>query len=91
VRGWLRETTGGLPRTFWFLWAGTLINRVGLFVVLYLAIYLTRELGFSQSRAGLILGLYGAGGGIGTMIGGVLADRGVASPRWSPPIWAPQH
>jgi MFS family permease len=73
--GWLRETTGGLPRTFWYLWAGTLINRVGSFVVLFLAIYLTRELGFSQSRAGLILGLYGAGGAIGTLAGGVLADR----------------
>jgi MFS family permease len=75
VRGWLRQTTGGLPRTFWYLWTGTLINRIGSFVILYLAIYLTRELGYSQSRAGLILGLYGAGGAVGTVIGGVLADR----------------
>jgi MFS family permease len=75
VRGWLRQTTGGLPRTFWYLWSGTLINRIGSFVILYLAIYLTRELGYSQSRAGLVLGLYGAGGAVGTLIGGVLADR----------------
>jgi MFS family permease len=75
VRSWLRETTSGLPRTFWLLWAGTLINRLGSFVIIFLAIYLTRELGFSQSRAGLVLGLYGAGGVAGTMLGGVLADR----------------
>jgi MFS family permease len=75
VRGWLRQAAGGLPRTFWFLWAGTLINRLGAFVVIFLAIYLTGERGFSQSQAGLVIGLYGAGGAIGTMTGGVLADR----------------
>ncbi len=75
VRGWLRDTTGGLPATFWYLWTGTLINRLGSFVVIFLAIYLTTERGFSQTRAGLVLGLYGAGGAAGTVIGGVLADR----------------
>ena len=75
MRGWLRQAAGGLPRTFWLLWAGTLINRLGAFVVIFLAIYLTGERGFSQSQAGLVIGLYGAGGAIGTMAGGVLADR----------------
>ena len=75
MRGWLQQTAGGLPRAFWYLWTGTLINRIGSFVILYLAIYLTRELGYSQSRAGLVLGLYGAGGAAGTLVGGVLADR----------------
>src|SRR5690349_13501228 len=75
VRGWLRQAAGGLPRQFWFLWTGTLINRVGSFAVLFLSIYLTAERGFSQSQAGLILGFYGVGGAIGTLGGGVLADR----------------
>jgi MFS family permease len=75
VLGWLRQVTGGLPRQFWFLWAGTLINRLGSFVVIYLAIYLTQQLGFSQSRAGLVIGCYGVGGIVGTLTGGVLADR----------------
>jgi MFS family permease len=75
VRGWLQQATGGLPRQFWFLWTGTLINRLGAFVVIYLAIYLTRALHFSQSQAGLVLGAYGVGGALGTMTGGVLADR----------------
>ncbi|WP_430780674.1 MDR family MFS transporter [Actinoplanes sp. G11-F43] len=75
MRGWLRQTAGGLPRQFWVLWAGTLINRLGSFVVLFLSIYLTSDRGFSQSQAGLVLGVYGVGGAIGTMGGGVLSDR----------------
>jgi MFS family permease len=75
VRGWFRQATGGLPRQFWVLWTGTLINRLGSFVVIFLAIYLTGARGFSQSQAGLVIGLYGVGGAIGTTIGGVLADR----------------
>jgi MFS family permease len=64
-----------MPRQFWFLWTGTLVNRLGAFVVIYLAIYLTQSLHFSQSEAGLVLGAYGVGGAVGTMTGGVLADR----------------
>ncbi|MEH0842679.1 MFS transporter [Micromonospora sp. CPCC 205711] len=75
MRGWFRDTTGGLPRTFWYLWTGTLINRLGSFVLVFLAIYLTRERGFSASQAGLVLGLWGVGGAVGTTIGGTLADR----------------
>ena len=75
MRGWLQQAAGGLPRQFWFLWTGTLINRLGAFVVIYLAIYLTQSLHFSQSQAGLVLGAYGVGGAAGTMTGGVLSDR----------------
>ncbi|SCG54185.1 Predicted arabinose efflux permease, MFS family [Micromonospora inositola] len=75
VRGWFRDTTGGLPRAFWYLWTGTLINRLGSFVLVFLAIYLTQERGFSASQAGLVLGLWGVGGAVGTTVGGTLADR----------------
>jgi MFS family permease len=75
VIGWLRQATGGLPRQFWLLFTGTLINRLGAFVVIYLAIYLTRQLGFSQTEVGLVLACYGVGGIAGTLTGGVLADR----------------
>lgn len=75
MREWWRQAAGGLPRTFWLLWTGTLINRLGGFVVIFLAIYLTGERGFSQSQAGLVIGAYGAGGAVGTMVGGVLTDR----------------
>jgi MFS family permease len=75
VRGWFRDTTGGLPAAFWYLWAGTLINRLGSFVLIFLAIYLTQARGFSEFEAGLVIGLWGAGGAVGTIVGGVLTDR----------------
>jgi MFS family permease len=64
-----------LPAAFWYLWTGTLINRLGAFVAPFLAIYLTQARGFSASYAGLVVGLYGAGGAAGVLLGGVLADR----------------
>ncbi|WP_433127476.1 MDR family MFS transporter [Micromonospora sp. CA-240977] len=75
MRSWFRDTTGGLPTTFWYLWSGTLINRLGSFVLVFLAIYLTQERGFSASQAGLVIGLWGVGGAFGTTVGGTLADR----------------
>jgi MFS family permease len=75
LRRWVGETVGGLPRPFWYLWVNTLINRVGSFVVIVLAIYLTQERGFTETFAGLVIGLWGAGGAVGVLIGGVLADR----------------
>jgi predicted MFS family arabinose efflux permease len=75
VRGWFRDTTGGLPRAFWYLWTGTLINRLGSFVLIFLAIYLTTQRGFSASETGLVIGLWGVGGAVGTTVGGTLADR----------------
>src|SRR3954453_6984710 len=75
MRGWLRDTAGGLPATFWYLWTGLLINRVGGFAVLFLSLYLTAQRGASAALAGLVLGTYGIGGGIGTLAGGVLTDR----------------
>lgn len=75
VRGWFRDTTGGLPTTFWYLWTGTLINRLGSFVLVFLAIYLTQERGFDELAAGMVLSLWGIGGAIGTTLGGTLTDR----------------
>jgi MFS family permease len=71
----LRETAGGLPRQFWWLWTSTLINRLGGFVVTFLALYLTVQRGYSASYAGLVAALYGLGGAGGAVLGGVLADR----------------
>lgn len=75
MQGWLRDTTGGLPATFWYLWTGTLINRLGSFILVFLAIYLTTERGFSELQAGLVLGMWGVGGAVGTTVGGILTDQ----------------
>ncbi len=65
----------GLPRDLWVLSAATLINRLGTMVIPFLVLYLTRELGFSPARAGLALGVYGAGSIIAAPISGRLCDR----------------
>ena len=75
MRDWYRSTIGGLPRMYWLLWTGMLINRVGGFVALVLSLYLTSERDLKPSAAGLVVGLYGIGGMAGVLLGGVLADR----------------
>ncbi len=65
----------GLPRDLWVLSGATLINRLGTMVIPFLVLYLTRELGFSPARAGLALGVYGAGSIIVAPISGRLCDR----------------
>jgi MFS family permease len=64
-----------LPRTYWLLWTGTLVNRLGSFVVFFLSLYLTKTRGLSVEVAGSIVSLYGAGSMLGGLTGGVLADR----------------
>ncbi|WP_333768682.1 MFS transporter [Streptomyces sp. IBSBF 2435] len=71
----VRETAGGLPRQFWWLWTSTLVNRLGGFVVTFLALYLTVQRGYSAAYAGLVAALFGLGGAAGAVLGGVLADR----------------
>lgn len=69
------ETRPRLPAAYWWLWASTLVNRLGGFVVPFLALYLTVDRGFSAAYAGLVAALYGLGGTLGALVGGVLADR----------------
>jgi MFS family permease len=75
VRESVRSTVAGLPREFWWLWTGTLVNRAGAFVLPFLAFYLTDELDLSPSFVGLVLGAYGLGSIAASLGGGVLADR----------------
>lgn len=65
----------GLPRTFWYLWTGALVDRLGTFVYTFLALYLTRERHFSVAHAGLVIALYGAGNFASGPVGGYLADH----------------
>lgn len=65
----------GLPRAFWVLWFGMLVNRAGNFVLPFLAIYLTQGRGYSPAQAGIVLALYGAGAAVASPLGGYLADH----------------
>ncbi len=66
---------GGLPRTFWLLWAGALVNRLGGFVMPLLAIYLTGERGLSVQQVGFVIALWGAGALCSGPLGGYLSDH----------------
>ncbi|MFF1868018.1 MDR family MFS transporter [Kitasatospora herbaricolor] len=70
-----RETLGGLPRQFWWLWTSTLVNRLGGFVVTFLALYLTADRGYSAAYAGLVASLFGLGSAVAAIGAGVLTDR----------------
>ena len=65
----------GLPPAFGYLFAATLVNRFGSFVVPFLALYLTEARSLSAGQAGSIVALYGAGAIFCQPIGGALADR----------------
>ncbi|MEU8920721.1 MFS transporter [Kitasatospora sp. NPDC048545] len=74
-RRMVQETAGGLPRQFWWLWVSTLVNRLGAFVVTFLALYLTSSRGYSASYAGLVAALFGLGSAASSIVAGVLTDR----------------
>ncbi|GHJ46286.1 MFS transporter [Catellatospora sp. TT07R-123] len=78
----LRQTVGGLPRVFWMLFSVMLVNRLGAFGLLLLPTYLTSARGATLAVAGLVTGVYGAGGAVGTLLGGVLADRWGRKPTY---------
>ncbi|MET1072482.1 MAG: MFS transporter [Umezawaea sp.] len=71
----VRADRSPMPPGFWYLWTGILVNQLGSFVILFLAVYLTQVRGFSAAAAGIVVSLaYGGGGLVGTFTGGVLAD-----------------
>lgn len=65
----------GLPSTFWLLWGGAFINRLGGFVVPFLALYLTQQRGVTAAQVGVVLSLYGLGSVLAGLVGGWSADR----------------
>jgi MFS family permease len=57
------------------LFAGTLVNRIGGFVLVFLAIYLTEVRGLTPAEAGAVISVYGLGAIGGGPLGGALSDR----------------
>ncbi len=66
---------GGLPRQFWVLWSGILVNRLGTLVEPFLGVYLVAARGFSVAAAGGVLAVYALGSMASQIAGGWLADR----------------
>jgi MFS family permease len=74
-RATLRGQVGGLPRAFWWLWVGTLVNRAGTFIEPFLVLYLTGPRDISIRTAGVVLTVWGVGALVSQPIGGALTDR----------------
>jgi MFS family permease len=64
-----------LPTTYWYLWAGTVVNRLGGFVIPFLTLYLTTQRGIAVGQAALMVSLFGAGSFCASLVGGELSDR----------------
>jgi MFS family permease len=70
-----RDKFGGLHHSFWVLWGGTLVNRLGTMVQPFFAFFLTGARGLSLAAAGVVLTVYGAGALFSQLLAGWLADR----------------
>ena len=64
-----------LPRGIWVLSGTALVNRAGSMVMPFLTLYLTQSMGYSASRAGFFLFLYGLGAVAAGPLAGRLSDR----------------
>lgn len=64
-----------LPLPVRILCFGSLINRAGSFVLIFLAIYASEQLGFGVPFATACIGILGLGSVLGSLLGGYLADK----------------
>jgi len=51
----------GLPKEVWYLSINQLINKSGMMVIPFMALYLTSEIGWSESKAGFAIMFFGLG------------------------------
>ena len=72
---YLKKSFSLLPRAYWFLWGGTLLNRMGMIVLPFLAIYLTSARHLPSQMVGLIVALPGLGGILSSLLMSTFADR----------------
>ncbi|MGN9759903.1 MDR family MFS transporter [Streptomyces sp. SD31] len=68
------RTLRELPNPVRVLLFGVALNRMGSFVALFLVLYLT-DIGYSPSRAGLVLTAFGVGTIAGSFLGGTVTGR----------------
>lgn len=74
VRALGRSYFGGLPRSFWLMFSGQLVNRVGGMVLPFLVFYLD-DVGLGAAEMGAVVAAVGLGDLLGHPVGGALADR----------------
>ena len=64
-----------LPLSVRVLCLGSLINRAGSFVMIFLTIYASEEMGYGVGFAAACMGVFGFGSMLGSILGGHLADQ----------------
>lgn len=64
-----------LPLQVRILCLGSLVNRAGSFVLIFLTIYASEEMGFGIFFATACMGVFGLGSMLGSLLGGHLADQ----------------
>ena len=65
------------PRPVRLLLAGSLVNKLGTFIVPYLTLVLLRDFHMAEREAGYLIFAYGAGSLVSILTGGVLTDETV--------------
>lgn len=69
------RVVASFPRPVRLLLVGTLVNKLGTFVVPYLTLVLLRDFRMAEGDAARLLFAYGAGSVVSILVGGVLTDR----------------
>lgn len=64
-----------LPRPIHILCLGQFINRAGSFVLVFLTIYISEQLGYGKTFAAQCMGVFGLGSIFASLVGGQLADQ----------------
>lgn len=69
------KSFAGLKKEVWLMAAMMFVNRMGTLIMPFLTLYTTQELGWSIIESGVATTCFGAGGLVGSIIGGWLTDR----------------
>lgn len=65
----------GLTKDVWLLSLMMLINRCGTMVIIFMTIYLTEDLQWTLTQAGIAMSVFGLGSALGSYLGGWFTDR----------------
>ena len=70
-----RKSFAGLAQSIWLLAIVLVINRSGTMVIPFMTVYLTSDLCYSFTQAGIVMSCFGLGSVLGSFLGGWLTDR----------------
>lgn len=70
-----RNAYSGISPSVWWLSLVMFVNRSGTMVIPFLTVYMKKELHFTITQAGLVMGMFGVGALLGGYLGGRLTDK----------------